>query len=88
VEEFMHAGIKEVIGKRITAVVVAESPRLPQRQVFLIFADDTYFEFYGTDCGFSWTEGVDPGGLEKVRAYIAQFAGAEIKAEYFHPADP
>jgi hypothetical protein len=85
VEEFMQVGIDEVIGKHITAVVVADSPESPRRQVFLIFADDTNFELYESDGVFSWASAVDRGGIEKARAYIAQFPEARIKAEYFHP---
>ena len=43
----MKDGVKDIVGKRIAAVVVAESDRSPRSQVFLIFADGSNFEFYG-----------------------------------------
>jgi hypothetical protein len=61
--------IKEIVGKRIMAVVVKENPRLsPPRQVFLIFDDETNFEFY-SNSEVTWTSGVRPGGIDWVRNY-------------------
>jgi len=41
----MKDGVKQILGKTISAVVVAESADLSH--VFLVFSDDTNFEFYG-----------------------------------------
>jgi hypothetical protein len=76
----MKDGIQQVLGKCIKSVVVAKSPRSPTRQVFLLFTDGTYFEFYGDQ--FSGAGGIDQGGIENVRRYISQHHEAEITAEY------
>ena len=72
----MKDGIKQILGKRITAFVVTESPTAPRRQVFLIFSDNTHFEFYGHE--FTGASGLGTGGLEQVRDYVAKFSSAEI----------
>ena len=77
----MRYGIQETLGKCIKAVIVAESPNTPKKQAFLIFTDDTHFEFYHTESGFAWTARVDPGGIDKVRSYIANFPEARIVYE-------
>ena len=81
----MRAGIEQTLEKCIKDIIVAESPgpSFPGKQVFLVFADDTHFEFYGPN--FSWTAGVDPGGVEKVRSYIAKFPGSKIIGECHSP---
>jgi hypothetical protein len=76
----MKDGIKQVLGKCIKSVIVAKSPKSPTRQVFLVFTDDTSFEFYGDQ--FSGAEGIDQGGIENVRRYISQHHEAEITVEY------
>jgi hypothetical protein len=63
--------IKEIVGKRIVGIVVKENKlAAPPRQVFLIFDDETNFEFYA-GCEVTWTSGVRPGGLDWVRQYGA-----------------
>jgi hypothetical protein len=53
----MKDGLRHIVGKRIAAVVVAESPRPPRQQVVLVFDDGTRFEFWGES--FSCCSGVD-----------------------------
>ena len=53
----MKEGLKQVVGKRIAAVVVAESGREPRQQVFLVFPDGTSLELYGSD--FTCCRGLD-----------------------------
>jgi hypothetical protein len=65
----MKDGIKQIVGKTIRGVVVAERPSDSRRQVFLVFSDDTHFELWGDS--FTGAGGVDPGGLEEVRSYCA-----------------
>jgi hypothetical protein len=61
--------IAEIVGKKIVGVVVKENSRSsPPRQVFLIFDDETSFEFYA-NCELTWTSGVHPGGIQWVRDY-------------------
>lgn len=68
----MKDAIRRIVGRTIKGVVVKESdPRLghlPKTQVFLIFADDSYYELYGEIRGAG---GVDTGGIEDVRRYLS-----------------
>ena len=67
----MKNGLKDIIGKQITAVVVASSDRAPKQQVFLVFADGTHFEFWGES--FSCCSGLDPA--EGIEPYVESGAG-------------
>jgi len=57
----------EIVGKRITAVVVKKRGG-SGRQVHLEFDDDTCYEIYG-DGGLGTAGGLDRGGLEEARRY-------------------
>jgi hypothetical protein len=61
----MKDGIQQVIGKTISGVIVAKAQGRKSQQVFLVFNDETYFEFFGDS--FTGGGGVDQGGLERVR---------------------
>jgi len=80
----MKDGIQQLLGKRIKAAIVAESPTSPRTQMFLVFTDDTSFEFYGNE--FSGAGRLDQRGIENVRRYISQHPEARITAEYIVPA--
>ena len=67
----MKNGLKDIIGKHITAVVVAQSDRAPKQQVFLVFADGTRFELYGES--FSCCSGLDRA--EGIEAYVESGTG-------------
>jgi hypothetical protein len=69
--------INNIIGKTISSVIVAENKKSPKKRVFLVFSDDTYFEFYGEN--FSCTSGVDKGGLDKATQYAHAMSGSTIK---------
>ena len=77
----MKGAVKDIVGKKITGVVVREatwrSP--PQTQLFLIFSDGTYYEFY-SDSNITGTGGVDKGGIEEVKKYMPEHF--KIIAEY------
>ena len=60
----MKDGIKHIIGKTIKSVIVTSNDRPPKNEVFLIFDDDTYFEFYGES--FTGDGGIDKGGVDEV----------------------
>ena len=66
--------VADILGKTITGVVFKAAPKIttrPQAQLFLLFSDGTYYEFYATSSpGISTTGGVDQGGLERVREYM------------------
>ena len=67
----MKNGLKDIIGKRIVSVVVADSARNPRQQVFLVFSDGTRFEFWGEN--FSCCSGLDQAaGIEE---YVESNAG-------------
>lgn len=78
----MKDGVGETVGKTITQVVVTKRPRALE-QVFLIFSDGTYFEFWGS--AFNCAGGVDSGGIGAALAYAAR-SGGEVTATY--PAPP
>jgi hypothetical protein len=65
----VRGAFERMIGKRIKGVVVKESGDLPRVQVFLLFADDTYFEFYGNS--ITGCNDIDHGGLEAIKKYMA-----------------
>ena len=75
----MKDGIKQIIGKTVTGVLVVRNERPPARQVFLLFSDDTCFEFWGND--FTGAGGVDPGDARSVQESIER-AGGEVRASY------
>jgi hypothetical protein len=74
----MKAGLRDLIGKRIAAVVVAENKsRDPRQQVFLVFGDGRCFEFHGRE--FTCNAGLDPA--ERVERYV-EGAGGRIVRVY------
>ena len=42
----MRDDLQNIVGKQIKGVVVTEGESDPRSQVFLIFSDETYYEFY------------------------------------------
>ncbi len=76
----MKNGLKDIVGRRIRQVVVASNDGPgPGQQVFFIFDDGTYFEFYGED--FNCTACVDRGGASEVMIH-AHRVGAKIVASH------
>lgn len=61
--------IAEIVGRRITAVVVKEGDG-PDWQVFLLFADGTSYEMYGSG-RLGGAKGLDRADLDRVRQYMA-----------------
>ena len=70
----MKDAVKTIIGKRIKGVVTKKRPNSPYYQLFLIFSDDTFFEFYTitTDGDISCAGGIDKGGIDAVRNYLGE----------------
>ena len=68
--------LSQLLGKRITGIVVKESDGTPKSQLFLLFDDDTHFEFY---CVFDrivptkglWQHG-EGHGIQNVREYMGE----------------
>ena len=71
----MKTGLKDIIGKQITAVVVAESDHAPKQQVFLVFADGTRFELYGE--GFTCCSGLDRA--DGIEGYVESGGGKIVR---------
>lgn len=72
----MKSGLKDIVGKTVKNVVVAKKDRgNPRNQVFLVFDDNTYFEFWGEL--FSCAGGVDAGSIQDAISY-AERCSAEI----------
>lgn len=65
----MKSSIRELIGRTITGVIVKQGGTVAQ-QVFLLFSDGTYFEFYSHErMGYSGNLYV--GDAVAVREYMA-----------------
>ena len=72
----MKDGLKDIIGKTITSVIVASREGRDYRDhVFLVFADDTSFEFWGPN--FSCIRGIYKGGMEYAINYT-KCLGAKV----------
>ncbi len=78
----MKNGLAEIIGKTIADVIVARHRphRDPANQVFLVFDDGSYFEFWGAD--FNCNGGVDLGGVAEVSDCVERIHGSKIVATY------
>lgn len=65
-------GTKGILGKTIVGIIKKRNAigTTPKDQVFLLFSDNTYFEFYSIDGRILCTGGVDEGGLDAVRGYM------------------
>ena len=64
------AEVASIVGKTIKHIVVTEGPRAPRSQVFLVFTDDSYYEFYSTHGSIAGGGALDIGGIEAVRGYL------------------
>jgi hypothetical protein len=71
----MKEGLKHIIGKEISAVVVAGGEGVPKQQVFLVFADGTRFEFHGES--FSCCGG--PDRAEGIEGYVESGGGRVMR---------
>ena len=66
------AAVADIIGKTIKHIVVKEGDRQPRSQVFLVFTDGSYYEFYSATAEIVGAGGLDVGGIEAVRAYLPE----------------
>jgi len=74
-----RAEVGQIIGKRIGGVIVKECPSAPRAEVFLIFEDGTYYEFYSS-VEITCAGGVDRGGREEVIRYMANSTSVAFEA--------
>ncbi len=65
----MKGSIRDVIGRTITGVIAKQGDAVRQ-QVFLLFSDGTYFEFYSTE-RMSYSGALSVGDANTVRSYMA-----------------
>ena len=65
--------LKQIVGKTIAGIVTHEGMGIgPRYQLFMIFTDNTYLEFYG-DMG--WSSHLETGDVETVKQYASRFGG-------------
>jgi hypothetical protein len=65
--------LEQIVGKTIAGIVTREGTGSgPRYQLFVIFIDNTYLEFYG-DMG--WSTHLEIGNVEAVKQYASQFGG-------------
>lgn len=65
--------LRHIVRKTIAGVVICNNVGAgPRDQLFIVFTDNTYLEFYG-DLG--WTNRLEVGDLETVKQYAAQLGG-------------
>lgn len=68
--------LKQILGKTIAAIVTREGAGAgPRYQLFVIFTDNTYLEFYG-DIG--WSTHLETGDVETVKHYLTRFGGRVV----------
>ena len=72
----MKGGIRKVLGKTISGIVVAGNDKEPKIQLFLTFTDGTFFEIWGNS--FDCCSELDSGGVSEVKRY-AESHGATIQ---------
>jgi hypothetical protein len=65
----MRAAAPGMVGKTIAHVVVKHRPKRPLSQLFLVFTDGTYYEFFCPDGSIVGASAIDVGGLDDVRRY-------------------
>jgi hypothetical protein len=68
--------LKQIVGKTITGIVAREGVGTgPRYQLFVIFTDNTYLEFYG-DMG--WSTHLETGDVEIIKQYASRFGGKVV----------
>ena len=72
----MKSGIRQVLGKTISGIVVTGNDKEPMIQLFLTFTDGTFFEIWGNS--FDCCSELDSGGVAEVKMY-AESQGATIQ---------
>jgi hypothetical protein len=65
--------LKQIVGKTIAGIITREGVGAgPRYQLFVIFTDNTYLEFYGD---ISWSTHLETGDVETVKQYASRFGG-------------
>lgn len=66
----MKNGLDSILGKTITGIIANESEHTPKSQVFLLFQDNTYTEFYCLYDTIHGIGGVRRGDINDVKKII------------------
>jgi|PersoiStandDraft_1058852.scaffolds.fasta_scaffold16007_2 hypothetical protein len=80
----LHSAVFRTLGRRIRSVIFACHSHCRHEQVFLVFDDDTYFEFYGPGRLKSCHD-IDRGGESAVRRYAT---GSDFIQEFVERRSP
>jgi len=72
----VKSGLKDMIGRTVSAVVIAERPHSPKVLLFLAFTDGTFYEIYGDD--IHATSGVCNGGAQDAATYANLFSPEKL----------
>lgn len=67
--------IAQIIGKRITGILVSEHEKSPEQQIVLVFDDETFYEFYGR---ISTAGDSDQGGIGAAIYYAEAFRNSRM----------
>jgi hypothetical protein len=82
--------LSQLLGKRITGVVLKESEGTPRGQLFLIFDDEAHFEFYSSFDKITPTKDLWPHeegqAIKDVRAYMGDSMRI-VEEVYLLPTD-
>jgi len=65
----MRGAAPGIVGKTIAHVVVTKRPGTPTSQLFLVFTDGTYYEFFCPLGDLEGASAIDAGDLADVRRY-------------------
>lgn len=78
----MQPYLEETLGKTIQGIIVKECESgSPANQVFLVFEDGTFFEFYSISGEIMAAKGIKPGAYGFVREYMGPECRKIIEAE-------
>jgi hypothetical protein len=68
--------LKQIVGKTIAGIVTHEGAGAgPRYQLFVIFTDNTYLEFYGD---MDWSTHLETGDVETVKQFASRFGGKVV----------
>ena len=68
--------LKQIVGKTIAGIVTHEGVGSgPRYQLFVIFTDNTYLEFYGD---MDWSTHLETGDVETVKQFASRFGGKVV----------
>lgn len=70
-----NSELKKIIGKRISHVITSENTDTgyPSKQVFIVFDDNTYIEFFGNDINNA--KNLINLGYDEALSYVKLFGG-------------